>query len=509
MRTTLLLAASALLLPAASFAQPVSHFAPNGVEIDGDYLDDAGDPGADWYPSFEPFRDPIRQDDDTLCATSPAPKNDVTNSFVANDFDYLYVGMERLANNGNTSFFFRFDITGDGPSPGDFIFVFCFHSGASVTDTYVLEWNAQQGEFVQDATPPQIDFAVNLSRELAPFGAVDRHGRPSTTIEPGKFGEARIRLADIEGFDICDAADVTFFVETKSSCSLRSQCKDTTGELHFSFTPLDASLELSQPPDCTPEIVATANAVSPRPGAVTYQWFLDGEDITDRDPAWAGSDSITIQLGDECGSHQVGVIVDDGTCQVEDTQAIDVQRRPEALIGEANVDACTGVLHFSGTGSSDCNGTPLTFAWDFDSDGVIDATGEAGTFAYAGCGDRLITLRVSDGGCDSEPASVLVAVNAPPEAGLAINPSAASCMEIAFEVTSSDCNLTQPSDLIAESLSSITDFGDGSAPVMDSSGTHRYAACGTYVVRTTTTDAAGCSDFVERTVTVDVIAEVR
>jgi len=503
------LLAAASLLSSAAMAQPVSHFAPDGLEIDGDYLDAAALPGADWYPEFEPFRDPIRQDDDTLCGTSPAPKNDLTNSYVANNFEHVFIAMERLSNNGNTSFFFRFDITGDGPSPGDFIFVFCFGSGERVTDTYVLEWDASSGEFVTDATPPRIDFAVNSSRELAPFGALDRHGRPSTTIEPGKFGEARVLLADIEGFDICAADDVTLFIETKSSCSLRSQCKDTTGELHFTFAPLSASLELTQAPDCTPQIVATANAVSPRADQISYRWFLDGEEITDRDPSWAASDTITIVLGDECGPHEVSVEVNDGTCVVEDTSPIDVQRRPEALIGAANVAACDGILTYSGSGSSDCNGTPLAFAWDFDSDGVVDATDEEGTFDYSGCGDRLVTLVVSDGGCDSEPASLLVFVNEPPEAGLAISASAASCLEISFEVTSSDCNLTQPSELVAESLTSVTDFGDDSAPVHELGGTHRYAACGTYVVQTTTTDASGCSDVVERSVTVDVVAEVQ
>ena len=86
---------SALFLAAFGLGQPVfaaypvSHFTSVGIEVDGNYVDDPAAAGEDWFPSFAPFRDPIAQDDDTLCGTSPAPKNDITNSYVANDFEDL------------------------------------------------------------------------------------------------------------------------------------------------------------------------------------------------------------------------------------------------------------------------------------------------------------------------------------------------------------------------------------------------------------------------------------
>ena len=508
MRNALLAALAATALAASPARAQVSHFVTQGVEIDGNYLDDVAPPGRDWFPDLPPFTDPIAQDDETLCGTSPAPKNDLTNTFVANDFDYLYMGMERLANHGNTSFFFSFDITGDGPSFGDFVFVFCFGSGSRVTDSYVLEWDPVLREFRPDSTPPAVDFAVNEVRVLAPFGALDRHGRPSTVIDPGKVGEARVRLADIEGFDVCDADDVTLEIQTKSSCSLSSQCKDTSGAIHFSFTPLTADLAVSQAPGCAPEIVATAHAVSPRPGSVTYRWFLDGVEITGDDPTWAASDSIAIPLESQCGPVTVAVIADDGTCHVEDEADVDVNREPVASLGSPSVDACSGVLAFDGSASADCNGTALAFAWDFDSNGSVDSTAPSGTFAFAGCGERTVTLRVGDGECLSPPASLGVYVNAPPEAGIAIRASAAHCLEIAFDVTSTDCDLSETSGLYTESLATTTDFGDGTAAVTDISGVHRYEACGSYVVTTTTTDASGCSSTVSRTVDVGVVAEV-
>ncbi len=495
-RRTAGLAAALLLLALPALAD----FAPDGIEIDGNYVDDAA-PEDDWFPDFEPMRDPLASEDDTLCGTSPAPKNDIINSFLANNYDYLYVGMERRTNNGNTSFFFRFDITGDGPSVGDFIFVFCFGSGAVVTDTYVLEWNPALMEWVRDSTPPEVLFAVNLTDEPAPFGTFDERGRPSNRIDPGRFAEARITLADIEGFFVCDADDVLGEVQTKSSCSLNSECKDTTGPFRFSFEPLTVALEAEQVPGCTPQIVATANADT-RAGAdeVTYRWFLNGEDITDRDPLYAVSDTILIELGEECGPTEVSVIVDDGTCVAEDAADVDVNAKPEAVITSLSAGACDKTITYDATASTDCNGTELIYAWDFDGDGSPDSTDATGTYTYASCGPQIITLIVSDGECVSDPDVTAIHVNEPPVASLQVTPT--GCLAVSWASASTDCDLLAPSPLYTESLSSTLDLGDGSPPIEGAvSGDHIYADCGAYVLTLTVTDASGCTAEDERQVT--------
>jgi hypothetical protein len=492
------LVALALLLAATPPA--TAAFTDQGIEIDGDYEDDPSSPEEDWYPGFPPATDPVGSDDDTLCGTSPAPKNDISHSFMANDFDYLYLGMERLTNNGNTSFFFAFDITGDGPSVGDFIFVFCFGSGSVVTDTYVLEWDPTIGDWVRDATPPGILFAVNTARVPAPFGALDERGVPQPFIDEGKFAEARITLADIEGFDICEADAVTGEIQTKSSCSLSSECKDTTGPFTFSFEPLTVSLQLAQPPACEPSITATANASTGRTGVtVTYQWFLNGTDITDRDPSYATSDSIAIALADECGPTEVRVVASDGTCTAEDTASHDVNRQPVAGIAGLAVGSCDLTLAYDGTASTDCNGTALTYAWDFDGDGVTDSTAASGTFTYAACGDRTVTLVVSDGECASPPAAQVLHVNEPPVARLQVVPD--QCLTVTWSSATEDCDLTTPSALYAEVVAETIDFGDGSPIASGPGGAHVYDACGTYVLTLTATDASGCVSVDSRQVT--------
>ena len=52
--------------------------------------------------------------------------------------------------------------------------------------------------------------------------------------------------------------------------------------------------------------------------------------------------------------------------------------------------------------------------------------------------------------------------------------SDAHCLEIAWEVASTDCDELQDSDLYAEVLSSVTDFGDGSGA--DSGAAQRSVA---------------------------------
>ncbi len=492
----------------AIFALPCSSATTaTGIEIDGNYVNDPASPEEDWFPGFPPSSDPVGSADTTLCGTSPAPKNDITQYFLANTMDHLYVGLERLTNNGNTSFFLRFDITGDGPSTGDFIFVFCFGSGTVVTETYVLEWDAAAGDWIRDATPPEVVFAVNPTPTLAPFGTLDERGRPTTLIDPGRFAEARIRLADIEGFDVCLADAVVGEIESKSSCSLNSECKDTTGPFQFSFDPLTADLQVSQVPDCLPQIIARAGARSPRPGPLAYRWFLNGDDITDQDPSWATSDVIVITLADECGPTEVRVLVDDGRCQVEDDATVDVNRRPEAAIASLVMGSCDRVLSYDGSASTDCNGASLTYYWDFNTDGVVDSTARTGTFTFAGCGDRLVTLRVGDGDCLSEPVFAQVFVNEPPVAALAVTPT--GCLSISHVASATDCNLAFPSPTHPESLTEVLDFGDGTPPVPGGTGTHVYAECGTYILTLTVTDASGCVHAATRQVTFSGLLDVR
>ena len=52
---------------------------------------------------------------------------------------------------------------------------------------------------------------------------------------------------------------------------------------------------------------------------------------------------------------------------------------------------------FSSAGSSDPDGNPLTYAWDFDNNGTTDSTAANPSFTYTTNGDKRARLTVNDG----------------------------------------------------------------------------------------------------------------
>src|SRR5207248_4224328 len=80
-----------------------------------------------------------------------------------------------------------------------------------------------------------------------------------------------------------------------------------------------------------------------------------------------------------------------------------VNRCPVSTPGGPYSGLVGAAVSFNGSASFDPDGTPLTYAWDFDaSDGVgVDATGPTPMHTYAASGTFTVTLAVSDGTCSS------------------------------------------------------------------------------------------------------------
>ncbi|MDZ4779765.1 MAG: ThuA domain-containing protein [Planctomycetia bacterium] len=72
--------------------------------------------------------------------------------------------------------------------------------------------------------------------------------------------------------------------------------------------------------------------------------------------------------------------------------------RPPIAVASSDVGAGPVPLevHFSSAGSGDGVGGPVTFAWDFTTDGVIDSTEPNPTFTYTVAGNYTATLAVTD-----------------------------------------------------------------------------------------------------------------
>ena len=71
---------------------------------------------------------------------------------------------------------------------------------------------------------------------------------------------------------------------------------------------------------------------------------------------------------------------------------------------------------FNGTGSTDPDGTPLSYSWDLNGDGTFgDATVAATTYTYGTAGNYTVRLRVTDGdGMSAVDSVVIHAGNTPP-----------------------------------------------------------------------------------------------
>ncbi|MEO3925109.1 ricin-type beta-trefoil lectin domain protein [Micromonosporaceae bacterium B7E4] len=65
---------------------------------------------------------------------------------------------------------------------------------------------------------------------------------------------------------------------------------------------------------------------------------------------------------------------------------------------------------FSSAGSTDPDGDPLTYAWDFDSNGTVDSTAANPTYTYTSNGDKRARLTVNDGTGRSGTTQVAVVV---------------------------------------------------------------------------------------------------
>jgi PKD repeat protein len=144
---------------------------------------------------------------------------------------------------------------------------------------------------------------------------------------------------------------------------------------------------------------------------LTYQWdFGDGSTGTGIDPthAYAGLGSFTTTL-----------IVNDGmTNSPAATTTVTIANQPPvANPGGPYTSVRNQAIAFTGSGSSDPDGDPLSYQWSFG-DGST-GIGVNPTHAYPILGSFTVTLVVNDGTDDSPAATTTVTIeNLPPSVGL-------------------------------------------------------------------------------------------
>jgi PKD repeat protein len=163
------------------------------------------------------------------------------------------------------------------------------------------------------------------------------------------------------------------------------------------------------------------------------------------------------------------------------------------------------VLFSAADSTDDQDVAQLSYSWDFDADGIFEATGVTTTYAFSSAGVYDVTLRVTDAARASSTAVATVAVNAganaPPVASFVYAPTTPQVgTTVSFDASGSsdDGRITRYEwDL----------NGDGTYEVSGTPNDARtvsfiYAAAGTYTVRLRVTDDLNATAETTRSLTI-------
>ena len=270
-----------------------------------------------------------------------------------------------------------------------------------------------------------------------------------------------------------------------------------TGEVNqppvadFDFTPAEG-------PDVDLNEVVTfkADGCSDPDGTIVYyEWDFDG------DGAYDASGETVTHVFTQGGGHIVTLRVwdDDGAPGFK-TKVVPVAYvRPVADFTFSPEQPRVGdVVTFDGSPSSDADGSVIFYEWDFDGDGVPDATGMSVTHAFDAGGIIPVTLTVTDNdglhGLVTKNVPVTIANPTAPVADFTYDPAAPGVdqpVQFTDRSTDEDDNIT----------TWAWDFGDG-ATSNERNPKHTYAAAGKYTVKLTVTDADGLTSSKSKEITV-------
>jgi len=157
---------------------------------------------------------------------------------------------------------------------------------------------------------------------------------------------------------------------------------------------------------------------------------------------------------------------------------------PVANAGGSYTGVTGTAVSFSGSSSTDPDGTIASYAWNFG-DGSASGSGATPTHTYATAGTYTVTLTVTDnlGATNSASTTATISNRAP-----VANPGGPYTGVTGTAVSFNGSGSSDPDGTIA---SYSWNFGDGSASGSGATPTHAYATAGSYTVTLTVTDNNG------------------
>ncbi len=229
--------------------------------------------------------------------------------------------------------------------------------------------------------------------------------------------------------------------------------------------------------------ISGLSSSDPDGDAFTYLWtFGDGPttstaSVPTKTYAADGTYTITLTVTDAWGD--AASITYDLTLAKPLTNVA-----PTPVIG---IPTCLGrSCTFTAIGSTDANGDPITYAWNFG-DGGAASTLATVTKAYAADGVYTVTLTATDGWGDAAATTYELTIGVPVTnvaPTVVINPPACTARTCTFSAVGSV-------DPNGDPFTYSWNFGDGGAVSTATTPTKTYTANNTYTVTLTLTDAWG------------------
>lgn len=231
-------------------------------------------------------------------------------------------------------------------------------------------------------------------------------------------------------------------------------------------------------------------------GTITgYSWnFGDGSPVsTQQNPthtyATAGNYTATLTVTDNSN------LTRSASVQIE---VIAVNQSPvAAIVADPGTGRVPLTVAFTGSGSTDADGTIASYAWDFG-DGTTSSAADP-THTFTTVGPKVVSLTVTDddGAQDTATTTIQVDPNLSPTAAASATPTSG---KVPLVVEFSSAGSSDPDGSIA---GYSWNFGDGATSTAPDP-THTYTATGSYTATLTVTDDNGSTD--STTVSVQVNA---
>jgi PKD repeat protein len=408
---------------------------------------------------------------------------------------------------------YAWDVNGDGFNDGtDPTEQFSFPTSGSrnirlqVTDSDGT--TAIASDSVHVSAPPTADFTIS-----DPVPEVGQTVNFSASVTDPDAGDTHMFAWDFGDGTNGTGRTPSHAYSSRGTKTVRLTVTDSGGE----STTVTKELRVNAPPtgavSCSPDPVRPNEATTcssdgsgDAEGPLSYAWDLDNDGQFDdgSDPSEqvsfpsAGTRTIRLRVTDSDGAT--------ATAQATVTVS-NVAPTATFTFSPAN-PSVNQTVTFDGSGSSDPEGQPLTYAWDLDGDGQFnDGSTPTVSRAFPTGGNKTVQLRVTDPQNNSDVETRIVTVgNRSPIASFTFRGTSPVTLDVPdvgepinFESTSTDPDGNETIIDWDWDLDDDGQFDDASGPTVQ----HAYSTPGNKTVGLRVTDSSGATHSTTRTVPVN------